>query len=97
LCAGGGTAPPLSPCGLKWGARTRKSARQEKNGAALPSYAVIPTKRKRVEGSPRKNAFSLSDFSVVIAPLLISKEIFRLRLPKRLGDKISEMTERRGD
>jgi len=46
-----------------------------------------------VEGSPRKNAFSLGDFSLALA---YRQRNFPLSAQVRLSDKISEMTERSG-
>jgi len=54
-------------------------------------HFVIPTERSERRDPLNWRTFSLGDFSLRLPN---GKEIFRLRLPKRLSDKISEMTVR---
>jgi len=85
----------LRDCQLPLWPRWGKRGSQELGRLCPLPHTVIPTKRKRVEGSPGKNVVAGGDFSLALA---YRQRNFPPSARMRLSDKISEMTggEERG-
>jgi len=67
----------------------RTGAMPRKGLRPLPPHSVIPTERSERRDPQGRTR---SPWGISRCRLPIGKEIFRFRLPKRLSDKISEMT-----